>query len=297
MAGLARVWSRGQSGMQSEPVRVEVDIGSGLPTVLIVGLPETAVREARDRVRAAINNSGFKFPDGRVTINLAPADLPKEGGRFDLPIAIGVLIASGQMPEHCADGYELIGELALGGELRSIRAAIPAALAVRQYDRKLIAPSDNQHELALVNGLDVRVADCLAQVTGFLRDDRTLPRPIANTSGVAASGGPDLKDVRGQHGARRALEVAAAGRHHLLLCGPPGTGKTLLATRLTGLLPPLTESEALEVLSIRSVAGDCIDARLCAEPPLAAPHHSASMTAIAGGGCELSHLMRIFQTS
>lgn len=283
MAGLARVWSRAQSGMQSVPVRVEVDIGAGLPAVLIVGLPETAVREARDRVRAAITNSGFSFPEARITINLAPADLPKEGGRFDLPIAIGVLIASGQLPEHCAAGFELIGELALGGELRSVRAAIPAALAIRALKRGLIAPTDNQHELALVSDLDARVAACLNQVTAFLRQEGELPAPEHGATTQPPSA-PDLRDVKGQHAARRALEIAAAGRHHLLLSGPPGTGKTLLASRLSGILPPLTSTQALEVLAIRSVAGDPVDSSLTTTPPLASPHHSASMTAIAGGG-------------
>ena len=280
--GLARVLSRAQIGMESPEVTVEVDVGSGLPTITVVGLPETAVREARDRVRSAILNSGFSFPDSKVTINLAPADLPKEGCRFDLPIAIGVLIASGQLPKERVGDVELVGELALGGELRPVRAVVTAAIAAREADRSLIAPAGNESEAGLVPGMIALTAQRLTEVTAYLRG--LEPLNIAQSALRDRDGSrTDLRDVRGQHRAKRALEVAAAGRHNILLVGPPGTGKTLLASRLSGILPPLTREEALEVAAIASVAGRR-DVRLSTLPPVAAPHHTASMTAIAGGG-------------
>jgi magnesium chelatase family protein len=281
---LAVVRSRAQVGVAAPRVDVEVHLSGGLPVIAIVGLPEAAVREARDRVRAAIVNAHFEFPQRRATINLAPADLPKDGGRFDLPIALGILAASGQLPMPALDGHEFLGELALSGELRPVVGVLPAVLKARRLGRVLVVPEANGAEAGLVEGVDVRTARSLLEVCAYVRGVADLPRAAPDAAAAPALGGPDLADVRGQPQARRALEVAAAGGHNLLMVGPPGTGKTLLATRLATILPPLAEDEALESAAVRSVAGLPVDVARFRERPTRAPHHSASAAALIGGG-------------
>ncbi|MDZ4349850.1 MAG: YifB family Mg chelatase-like AAA ATPase [Xanthomonadaceae bacterium] len=285
MPGLALVNSRARAGVRAPAVRVEVHLGGGLPSLSIVGLPEAAVRESKDRVRAAIQCSQFEFPGRRITVNLAPADLPKDGGRFDLPIALGILAASGQIPLEALAGCECLGELALTGELRPVEGVLPAAVAATEAGRSLIVPVANGAEAALVDRADVRVARTLLEVCAHLQGVRELPVP-AESHCAPIEPPPDLADVRGQAQARRALEIAAAGGHHLLLVGPPGCGKTMLASRLPGILPPATESEALETAAITSVSGRGLDPRYWRRRPFRAPHHSASAVALAGGGSE-----------
>ena len=280
---LAVVHTRAQLGVTAPAVRVEVHLAGGLPSFNIVGLPETAVRESRDRVRAAMSNSGFQPPARRVTVSLAPADLPKDGGRFDLPIALGVLVASGQVRTDALDEFEFLGELALGGELRSVVGTLPALIRAREAGRTLVLPADNGPEAGLVRNADCRLADRLADVTAALQGRAELRRP-APVDTLSAVTGPDLADVRGQARARRALEVAAAGGHNLLLIGPPGTGKTLLASRLPGILPPLDEDAALEAAAIASVCGAPLDPTRWRIRPFRAPHHTASGVALVGGG-------------
>jgi magnesium chelatase family protein len=263
---------------------VEVHLSGGLPSTNIVGLPEAAVREARDRVRVAIKNTAFEYPGRRVTVNLAPAELPKDGGRFDLAIALGILAASGQVPREKLDNCEFLGELALSGALRSVPGVLPALLRARACGRRVVVPRENAAEAALVSDVDVRVADTLAEVCGWLRGALELSLPVGIPSDGGANDGPDLSDVRGQLQARRALEITAVGGHHLLLIGPPGTGKTMLAERLPGILPPLSESEALETCVVQSVAGQHADLAHWRRRPFRAPHHTASAVALVGGG-------------
>jgi len=281
---LALVHSRARSGIRAAPVRVEVHLGGGLPSMSIVGLPETAVRESRERVRAAIQCAQFEFPARRITVNLAPADLPKGGGRFDLPIALGILAASGQIPLEALGEYEFLGELGLTGELRAVDAVLPAALAAAQAGRKLVVPPANGAEAALVSGVETRTARTLLEVCAMLSGHKSLPR--AEAPAPSRRLGPDLADVRGQAHARRALEVAAAGGHHLLLVGPPGCGKTLLASRLPGLLPVASDAEALDSAAVASLGGRGVDASLWRERPFRSPHHTASAVALVGGGAE-----------
>lgn len=280
---LAWVETRASLGLEAPSVHVEVHLSSGLPGLAIVGLPEAVVRESKDRVRSALLNSGFEFPHQRITINLAPADLPKEGGRFDLPIALGILAASGQLPAHTLAGLCCIGELALSGELRPVPGILSASLAARNHGGTLLVPLGNGAEAALPERACVLAAQTLQEVVAHLRGTRRLPPAAAASTGPAPTlDGPDLADVRGQHHARRALEIAAAGGHSLLFYGPPGAGKTLLATRLPGLLPPLTAEAWLEVSAIHSLSG-----RTCQphrQPPYRAPHHLASSAALIGGG-------------
>lgn len=279
---LAVVNSRAQTGIDSPRVVVEVHLASGLPSLSIVGLPEAEVKEAKDRVRSAIQNARFEFPAGRITVNLAPADLPKEGGRFDLPIAIGILAASGQIPKEDLHTYEFIGELALTGELRPVRGALTASLAAHAASRSLVLPCENAPEAALAYSAAVLPASHLLEVSAHLHGQRLSPYSCAPDTRVDES--PDLADVRGQYQARRALEIAAAGAHNLLLIGAPGAGKTMLATRLPGILPPLTETEALESAAIQSVSAKGFDANLWRKRPYRAPHHTASAVALVGGG-------------
>ncbi|HHO68435.1 MAG TPA: ATP-dependent protease [Gammaproteobacteria bacterium] len=279
---LAVVYSRAQAGVEAPLVTVEVQLTGGLPALSIVGLPETAVRESKDRVRGALLHSGFEFPPRRITINLAPADLPKEGGRFDLPIALGILAATGQLAGACLDGFEFIGELALGGSLRRVTGTLPGALQAGRCGRTLICPAASAAEAALAGAGRVLAAAHLLEVCGHLAGEQTLAPPATPQPQAAAY--PDLRDVRGQTQARRALEIAAAGGHNLLFSGPPGTGKTLLASRLPGLLPPLDEAEALECAAVASVSRDGFDPRRWRQRPFRAPHHSASGVALVGGG-------------
>jgi len=281
---LAIVYSRARLGMEAPLVTVEVHLSNGLPSMSIVGLPETAVKESKDRVRGALLNSCFEFPARRITINLAPADLPKEGGRFDLPIALGILAASGQIPgdelQHC----EFAGELALSGELRPVQGILPMTLQTQRAQRTLLVPQGNTAEALLVRDARVLAAQHLLQVTAhFTRAQRMeeIPAmPVISTAGNV----PDLADVRGQPHARRALEIAASGGHSLLMLGPPGTGKSLLASRLPGILPELTETEALEAAALRSICGLPIDVTRWRTRPFRAPHHTASAAALVGGG-------------
>ncbi|MFC4727405.1 YifB family Mg chelatase-like AAA ATPase [Coralloluteibacterium thermophilus] len=283
---LALVHSRARRGVQAPAVRVEVHLAGGLPNLSIVGLPEAAVRESKDRVRAAIQCAQLEFPARRITVNLAPADLPKEGGRFDLPIALGILAASGQIPNEALRELEFVGELALTGELRHVEGVLPAAIAATAEARAIVLPQASAAEAALVGGACVYGARTLLEVCAHLQARRTLA-PVAREAAAAVPAQhPDLADVRGQAHARRALEVAAAGGHHLLLIGPPGCGKTLLASRLPGLLPPASESEALETAAVASVSGHGLDPARWRQRPFRAPHHTASAVALVGGGAQ-----------
>ncbi len=282
---LAIVFSRAQLGVDAPLVTVEVHLSNGLPALSIVGLPETAVRESRERVRSALLHSGFEFPARRITVNLAPADLPKQGGRYDLAIAIGILASSGQIPDDALVDYEFVAELALGGGLRPVCGVLPAVLAGRNAQRRLICARENAREAALVDPPGSLVADHLVEICQHLRKLEPLEcldGPVIPQDSPAEV--PDLIDVRGQAHARRALEITAAGAHNLLLIGPPGTGKTLLASRLPGLLPPLSEAEALESAAVQSVCGKPLDLRRWRTRPFRAPHHNASAAALVGGG-------------
>src|ERR1051325_3395011 len=280
---LAVVHSRAQVGINALPVTVEVHLANGLPALSIVGLPETAVKESKDRVRAALLNARFEFPARRITVNLAPADLPKEGGRFDLPIALGILAASEQIPAADLDSHEFLGELALTGELRPVRGALTAALAARPTGRALVVPAANGPEAALVDGLDVLGANHLLEVTAHLADGKRLERLASRRPNQNILDIPDLSEIRGQHRAKRALEIAAAGGHSLVLVGPPGAGKTMLAMRLPGILPLLSDNEALEVAAIQSAhRGFSIED--WRRRPFRSPHHTASAVALVGGG-------------
>ncbi|HHW76777.1 MAG TPA: YifB family Mg chelatase-like AAA ATPase [Xanthomonadaceae bacterium] len=281
---LALVYTRAQMGIDAPLVSVEVHLSGGLPGLFIVGLPEAAVKESKDRVRGAILNSQFEFPSRRITINLAPADLPKEGGRFDLPIALGILAASGQINRERLKQYEFLGELALGGEVRGIRGVLPAALACRDAGRILLVPRDNAGEALLVNGVTVLGAAHLLDVCRQLATGTALQPPTLQPPPPESRLERDLSDVRGQRHAKRALEIAAAGGHNLLLIGPPGTGKTMLASRLPGILPPLSEAEALETAAIASVSAQGLDLKQWGVRPFRAPHHTASAVALVGGG-------------
>jgi len=279
----ASINTQALSGVTALPVCVEVHISSGLPALSIVGLPEAAVRESKDRVRAAIINSGFDFPMQRITINLAPADLPKDGGRYDLPIAIGILAASKQIPDENLAQFEFHGELALSGELRPVSGALPVAMGALKLNNTLILPTHSATLAALIPQADVFQADHLLDICRYLHQQEDLQRPQALQT-IQALNSLDMSDVKGQHRAKRALEIAAAGRHNMLMVGPPGTGKTMLASRLAGLLPALTEQQAIDTAAVRSISHQGFDINEWGQRPFRAPHHTASGVALVGGG-------------
>jgi len=282
---LAKVFTRALVGIDAPEVIVEVHISSGLPNLNIVGLPEAAVRESKDRVRAAIINSHFEFPARKITVNLAPADLPKNGGRFDLPIALGILAASGQIDDTLLATHEFHGELALSGLLRPVNGCLPAALASKKSHRILVLPEESAREAALVKDTPVKGAKDLLSICQYLRKQGELEEPVVSETLTQLNTElPDMADVRGQHLARRALEIAAAGRHNLLMVGPPGTGKSMLASRLAGILPPMTDQHALESASVNSISHQGFDVANWKRRPFRSPHHTASGVALVGGG-------------
>jgi magnesium chelatase family protein len=296
-SAVSTVLSRAPLGLAAPLVRVEVHLGAGLPNFVIVGLPEAVVRESKERVRAAIANAGFDFPVARITVNLSPADLPKEGGRFDLPIAIGILAANQQLPASSVRGREFYGELSLSGELRETAKLLPALVAGSAAGHELVAPTANALEAAFADSSRIRLADHLARVCRALQGGAELG-PATRPAIVSRAPVPDLAEVRGQFRAKRALEVAAAGEHGLLMRGPPGAGKTLLAQRLPGLLPPLSAAEALELACLESAAGRRPSPG--ASRPFRQPQHTASVAALTGGSgfrpgeLSLAHLGVLF---
>jgi len=280
---LAVLYSRALDGMQAPLVTVEVHLANGLPAFTIVGLPEMEVKESKDRVRAALLNARFEFPARRITVNLAPADLPKESGRFDLPIALGILVASGQIPGDKLKNYEFAGELALTGELRRIRGALAMTYKAHGDGRAFLLPTASAEEAALVKDATVLAAKNLLQVCAHLAGRETIP-PFVSNAPAAVSHYPDMADVKGQNHAKRALEVAAAGRHSLLMMGPPGTGKTMLASRFPGILPSMTDAEALESAAVQSLATGGFKTENWKKRNYRSPHHTASAVALVGGG-------------
>lgn len=281
---LATLHTRALNGVQAAAVTIEVHISNGLPKFLLVGLPETAVKESKDRVRSAIINSQFSFPYRHMTVNLAPADLPKVGSRYDLPVALGILMASKQLKIDLMDEYEVIGELALSGELRAVKGVLPIAIAAKKAGRKLILPKQNADEASLIKGLDIYPAEHLLEVCSHLNGAKILPAYQAKIEVKPASSDNDLQEVQGQKQGRRALEIAAAGAHSLLMHGPPGTGKTLLASCLPSILPEMTDDEALEVAALQSITGGGFDVSRWKQRPFRSPHHTASSVALVGGG-------------
>jgi len=281
---LSVLFSRARSGIDAPLVTVEVHLANGLPSLSTVGLPEMAVKESKDRVRGALLNSRFDFPARRITINLAPADLPKEGGRFDLPIALGILAASGQVDGTALDGFEFVGELALSGELRPVKGVLPVAAAAARAGRSLVLPAGNAGEAALVRGLSVYPARSLLEVCEHLTGNRHIEAFQGQAPACSGQDGYDLIEVKGQQHAKRALEVAAAGGHSLLMIGPPGSGKSMLASRLPSILPPMTEREAQETAAVLSVSSQGFRLRDWKRRPYRAPHHTASGVALVGGG-------------
>ncbi len=285
---LATLYTRALNGINAVSVTVEVHLSNGLPAFSIVGLPEAAVRESKDRVRAAIINSNFEFPARKITVNLAPADLPKDGGRYDLPIALGILAASGQIEKSELNQYEFHGELALSGLLREVNGSLPVALAAKKNNKKLIMPVKSAEQAALIEQVDIFSADNLLAVCQHLQGRLSLPEaktaaePAADQAVDLALA--DMSDVRGQHHTRRALEIAAAGRHNMLMVGPPGTGKSMLASRLPGILPPMSTQQALESAAINSISYQGFDIKQWKIRPFRSPHHTASGVALVGGG-------------
>lgn len=281
---LAVIYSRGRSGIDAPLVTVEVHVTNGLPSMSIVGLPETAVKESKDRVRGAIINSHFEFPIQRITVNLAPADLPKEGGRFDLAIALGILAASEQIPKNQLKQYECVGELSLSGELRPILGSLPVALHTRDANRKLILPKDNATEAALVERTELFPATSLLEVCAHIGGQKSLINYIPDPTNEEETVQPDFSDVQGQFHVKRAFEIAATGAHNLLMLGPPGTGKSMLASRLPSIVPQLSEQQAQETAAITSISDSGLDVKNWLRPPFRAPHHTASAAALVGGG-------------
>ena len=283
---LAIVYTRANIGIDAPLVTVETHLSNGLPSLAIVGLPEAAVRESKERVRSAILNAGLEFPTRRMTINLAPADLPKSGGRYDLAIALSILAASGQIPARGLGEYEVLGELALNGSLRAVHGVLPAVLAAREQERTLLLPAVNSAEASLVRGVRALAGAHLLEVCTQLRTGNGRQRCECQEPPLMASErheGTRLADIKGQLAAKRALQVAAAGAHNILFIGPPGTGKTLLANSLLSLLPPLDETDALEAAAIKSIARRPIDAARWLQPEFRAPHHTATSIALVGG--------------
>ena len=280
--GLAVLHSRGLAGMDAPPVTVEVDLANGLPSFTIVGLPETEVKESKDRVRAALQNARFEFPARRITVNLAPADLPKESGRFDLPIALGILAASGQIPQEKLADYEFAGELALTGALRPVRGALAMTLKAHKDGRAFVLPAENAAEAALVQTAIIYPANTLLEVCAHLLGQAIIS-PCLQQAESRVHSYPDFSEVKGQSHAKRVLEIAAAGRHSLLMSGPPGTGKSMLASRFPSILPPMSDEEALESAAIASLTGGFRQEHW-KRRPFRAPHHTASAVALVGGG-------------
>jgi magnesium chelatase family protein len=282
---IATVYSRAITGIDAPVVTIEVHISNGLPSLSIVGMLETAVKESKDRVRSALLNSHFNFPQQRITINLAPADLPKEGGRFDLPIALGILAASNQLPLSSLANKEFIGELGLTGELRAVRGVLPSILAATQANNELILPLVNVDEAALIDGATSYGASHLLEVCAHLFGQQHLSISV-NKQEKAQIPYPDLADVRGQSHARRALEIAATGQHSLIFSGPPGTGKTMLASRLPSILAEMTEQEAVETATVHSISAQGFKVEQWRQRPFRSPHHTASAVAMVGGGSQ-----------
>lgn len=282
---LAIVNTRAQFGMKALSIAVEVHISNGLPAFVIVGLPETVVKESKERVRSAIINCGFEFPDGRITVNLAPADIPKEGGRFDLPIAVGILAASAQIKGDELKDYEFAGELALSGDLRPVQASLPFAYATYLAKKKLILPKKSCVDAGFIKGVQLFPAQHLLEVCGHLQGHSPLTAYQSHDNHDEASAPAiDFADVVGQTQAKRALIIAAAGGHHVLMQGPPGTGKTMLASRLPGILPPMNDAEAIETASLYSIRGHRLSAQSLYNRPFRSPHHTSSGIALVGGG-------------
>jgi magnesium chelatase family protein len=283
---LAVVYSRANIGIEAPLITVEVHLSAGLPGFTLVGLPETVVKESRERVRSAILHCGLEFPQRRITINLAPADLPKAGGRFDLAIAIGILAASEQLGKVQLERFEFMGELSLAGDVRRVQGVLPGLMAGSNTGRICIVPQANQHEAALPDRPGILLSEHLLPVLAYLQNKGELPAPQREAPQHTKCAG-DFADVVGQASAKRALLVAAAGGHNLLMRGPPGTGKTMLASRLPSILPPLSLEQAMEVAAIKSIAGQQPSVHTLHEPPFRAPHHTSSAIALTGGGASL----------
>jgi len=282
---LAHVYTRALAGVNAPQVTVEVHLSNGLPSLSIVGLPEAAVKESKDRVRSAIMNSGFEFPNRRLTINLAPADLPKDGGRFDLPIALGILAASDQIDKNKLQDYEFIGELSLSGSLQMITGVLPSVIKAHQLQRNTIIPKANTDEARIVKQATIYPAKHLLEVTQHLATGNTLyPLELSDQQVTLPEYTADMSEVRGQTQAKRALEIAAAGQHSLIFIGPPGTGKSMLAERLATIMPPMTETEALETAAVSSLSMQKTDFNNAYIRKFRSPHHTASSVALVGGG-------------